>query len=102
MTQSDDKLELARPNRALLRMAIGLVAVIIGLGFLFPILMEIWAANWALNSLILVVLIGGIFYCFMKVFELRKSVTWLINFADEKVSQAPPSLLVPMARFVRY
>ncbi len=102
MTQSDDKLELARPNRALLRMAIGLVAVIIGLGFLFPILMEIWSANWALNSLILVVLIGGIFYCFMKVFELRKSVTWLINFADEKVSQAPPSLLVPMARLVRY
>ena len=102
MTQSDDKLELARPNRALLRMAIGLVAVIIGLGFLFPILMEIWSANWALNSLILVVLIGGIFYCFMKVFELRKSVTWLISFADEKVSQAPPSLLVPMARLVRY
>ncbi len=102
MTQSDDKLELARPNRALLRMAIGLVAVVIGLGFLFPILVEIWAANWALNSLILVVLIGGIFYCFMKVFELRKSVTWLISFADEKVSQAPPSLLVPMARLVRY
>jgi hypothetical protein len=102
MAESDDKLELARPNRALLRMVIGLAAVSVGLGFLFPILMEIWAANWALNSLILVVLIGGIVYCFMKVLELRKSVTWLMAFASQDTSQTPPSLLVPMARLVRY
>lgn len=105
MSEIDQKLELARPNRALVRMLFALVAVAIGISVFFSTLLNIWEANLALNSLIILGLISGIAYCFVKVFELRIAVNWLTSYAhsqDEATLAAAPNILVPMARLIRY
>jgi hypothetical protein len=87
---------------------LGAVSVVCVL--LFPPLREFFAANAALNGLILGVLILGIFYYFRQVLRLYPEVTWIDEFRrslDEDMlhPSAPnnidaPKLLAPMATMV--
>ena len=52
---------MTRPNVYLIRMAVFLVAVIAVAGVLSPVLLGVYANNPILNSLIMLVLLIGIF-----------------------------------------
>ena len=101
---------MTRPHTYLIRMLLFLGAVSVVCVLLFPPLREFFAANAALNGLILGVLILGIFYNFRQVLRLYPEVTWIDEFRrslDEDMlhPSAPnnidaPKLLAPMATMV--
>ena len=101
---------MTRPHTYLIRMLLFLGAVSVVCVLLFPPLREFFAANAALNGLILGVLILGIFYNFRQVLRLYPEVTWIDEFRrslDEDMlhPSAPnhldaPNLLAPMATMV--
>lgn len=91
---------MTRPQSYLIRMVLFLVAVAgAGLLLFFP-LKDAFFANAVLNSVILGVLLIGIFHMFRLVFMLRPEVRWIESFRRDGVSVASgrgPRLLAPMA-----
>lgn len=90
---------MTRPEGYLTRMFVFLAAVAVVVGLLYPTLEHSFAINAALNSLILAVLLLGIFYILRQVWQLRREVAWLD--AQQTGSQAPePTFLGPLARML--
>ena len=97
---------ITRPYRYLTRMAIFLVVVGAVCAVLFPRLQEAFAANAALNGVILGVLLIGIVYSLRQVISLNPEVNWLQRLIREKSGslvmpgatseERPPKLLGPM------
>ena len=91
---------MTRPNVYLIRMAIFLVAVLAVAGVLSPVLLNAYANNPILNSLILVVLLLGIAWNLRQVLRLSSEVTWVETYKRERARLAAlpaPKLLAPMA-----
>lgn len=93
--------EFSRPHRFLLRMGIFLVLVAgVLLALAVPISVA-FAANPALNGLIVAVLLFGVFYNFRQVLALEPEIGWIKEFQRHGDALAPlpaaPVLLVPIA-----
>ena len=87
-------------RRYLIRMIAFLIAVGLAIAALHAQLIDAFAANPALNGLILGVLLLGIIYIFRQVILLIGEENWLENFRASKPGQATegaPKLLAPMA-----
>lgn len=94
-------------RRFLLRMAVFLAAVAGVLTLLIPTLSTAFFTNPALNSLIILVLMMGIFYNFRQVLRLGPECDWIEHVrlthsgvgSEEKIlaEQSAPILLAPMA-----
>ncbi|MBL6933798.1 MAG: flagellar motor protein MotA [Alphaproteobacteria bacterium] len=91
---------MSRPKRFLTRMILFLVAVVVGIIFLFPMLREAFLANPALNGMILGVLVIGIVFIFRMVLMLNPEVAWIENYRRGSLSSHPPQLLGPVATMI--
>lgn len=86
------------PQRYLTRMALFLAIVLVVAAALMTPLKHVFAANPALNGLIVGVAVLGVIYIFRQVFSLRREVAWLADY--QETGQPParqPRLLAPMA-----
>ncbi|NVJ93263.1 MAG: flagellar motor protein MotA [Methylocystaceae bacterium] len=90
---------MTRPQRYLIRMILFLVAVGAAAVLLFGQLVDAFAANPALNGLILGVLLIGIINNFRQVIMLNPEVRWIEEFRSDRApsSDTAPRLLAPMA-----
>ncbi|MBO1074733.1 DNA repair protein RecN [Roseomonas marmotae] len=91
---------MTRPNRYLLRMLVFLVAVAVLAAVLSGELLQIFAANPVLNSVILAVLLLGIAWNIRQVVSLNPEVAWLEGFREPRPgapARPAPRLLSPMA-----
>ncbi|NIA70512.1 flagellar motor protein MotA [Pelagibius litoralis] len=94
----------------LLRMVLFLVAVIVVAAFIAPQLQDAFLANWALNGLIILILLFGVGLSFVQVLGLRGEIHWLETLRRESrgglifpgtLSQdTPPRLLGPMVTMI--
>jgi hypothetical protein len=101
---------MTRPQRYLIRMIVFLVIVTAACAALVDRLQDAFAANVALNGLILGVLLLGIVYIFRQVIVLRPEIDWLENLAQGSQGglvfpgalkdKRPPRLLGPMANML--
>ena len=101
---------MTRPQRYLIRMIVFLVIVTGACAALVARLQDAFAANVALNGLILGVLLLGIVYIFRQVIILRPEIDWLENLAQGSqgglvfpgalTEKRPPRLLGPMANML--
>ena len=90
---------MTRPTVFLIRMIVFLVLVLGVTALLGAELITAFTANPLLNSVILAVLLGGIFWNFRQVLALAPEVTWLETFQRSRPSLAAlptPKLLSPM------
>ena len=90
---------MTRPTVFLIRMIIFLVLVLGVTGLLGAELLIAFTANPLLNSVILAVLLGGVFWNFRQVLALAPEVNWLETFQRSRPSLAAlpsPKLLAPM------
>ena len=88
------------PAVYLLRMLLFVAAVAAVAVVLHGELLRAFAANEALNGLILAVFALGVAYIFRQVLMLRREVNWIDNFRAGRPGlsvQAPPRLLAPTA-----
>ena len=90
---------MTRPQRYLIRMILFLVAVGAAAVLLLGQLLDAFAANPALNGLILGVLLIGIINNFRQVIMLNPEVRWIDEFRSDRPpsSDTAPRLLAPMA-----
>jgi biopolymer transport protein ExbB/TolQ len=91
---------MTRPTTFLVRMLIFLAAVLVVTGLLFHQLFIAFSNNPLLNSLILFVLLIGIFWNLRQVLRLTPEVNWLETFQQSRARLAAlpaPRLLAPMA-----
>jgi hypothetical protein len=91
---------MTRPRSYLVRMVLFLGAVCGAIFLLFLPLRDAFFANVVLNSVILGVLLIGIFHMFRLVFMLRPEVTWIESFRRDGLAVSSgrgPRLLAPMA-----
>lgn len=91
---------MTHPRRYLIRMILFLAAVAVVAGGLYTGIDNAFAANPALNGLILGVLLLGIIYIFRTVIVLAREVAWLEHFraGQPAISNVPePRMLAPMA-----
>ena len=90
---------MTRPTVFLIRMIIFLVLVLGVTALLGAELIIAFTANPLLNSVILAVLLGGVFWNFRQVLALAPEVNWLETFQRSRPSLAAlpsPKLLAPM------
>jgi hypothetical protein len=91
---------MTRPRSYLVRMVLFLSAVFGATFLLFLPLRDAFFANVILNSVILGVLLIGIFHMFRLVFMLRPEVAWIESFRRDGLAVSSgrgPRLLAPMA-----
>jgi hypothetical protein len=91
---------MTRPRSYLVRMVLFLGAVFGAALLLFLPLRDAFFANAVLNSVILGVLLIGIFHMFRLVFMLRPEVAWIESFRRDGLAVSSgrgPRLLAPMA-----
>ncbi|MCC7048612.1 MAG: flagellar motor protein MotA, partial [Alphaproteobacteria bacterium] len=95
-----------RPRRYLMRMALFLAIVAVGVAALIKPLMLAFQANPWLNGVILGVLLVGILYNFRTVIRLYPESSWIEGFkrdqagGDSGPEGPPPRLLAPMAKML--
>jgi hypothetical protein len=91
---------MTRPNHYLLRMLVFLLAVLVLAAVLSGELLQAFAANPVLNSVILAVLLLGIAWNIRQVVSLNPEVAWLEGFREPRPgapARTAPRLLGPMA-----
>ncbi|MGH7211991.1 MAG: flagellar motor protein MotA, partial [Acetobacteraceae bacterium] len=91
---------MTRPTHYLIRMVLFLVAVAIVAAVLSTTLIQAFHNNPVLNSLILAILLLGIFLTLRQVARLSAEVNWVETFQRARIRLAampPPKLLAPMA-----
>ncbi len=91
---------MTRPTLFLLRMVVFLAIVAAIVWLLRPVLLGAYANNRPLNTLILLVLAGGIVWNFVQVARLAPEVRWVETVRQPRAGLTPPAaprLLAPMA-----
>lgn len=91
---------MTNPRRYLTRMIVFLIIVVGVVVSLWSPIATAFAANSALNGLIIGVLLLGIAYCSIQVLTLNREVNWIDTFRTGRPGmsvQARPRLLAPMA-----
>ncbi len=94
---------MTNTNAYMTRMGVFLVLAIIGAGVLHRQLIEAFAANPAINGIILFVMLLGILFVFRQVLMLRTEVNWIEVYRSQATGisvTSPPKLLAPMAAMI--
>jgi len=94
---------MSSPQRFVIRMIVFVVMVAVVCVVLLDPLRRAYASNYALNSLILGVLLIGIIYNFRQVLMLYPEMSWLERFRRNSPALSGarnPKLLAPMARML--
>ncbi len=94
---------MTNTNVYMTRMGVFLVLAIIGAGVLHRQLIEAFAANPAINGIILFVMLLGILFVFRQVLMLRTEVNWIEVYRSQAPGislTSPPKLLAPMAAMI--
>ena len=97
---SEGRTRFSQPIRQIVFMLIICVLVAIIGYLLLPTVWPVFQASPYLNGFIIIVFIIGILACFMQVFSLIKSVSWIEGFAMDRPGHefvAAPSLLAPLS-----
>ena len=106
MDQPDREAEpfFSQPVRQILLMLVVLVLVGIGAWVAFPRVAPVFLANPYLNGFIGFVFVIGVFACFWQVFQLVRSVNWIVSFTAGRAEHeaiSAPRLLAPLAALLR-
>jgi hypothetical protein len=94
---------MTNTNVYVTRMGVFLVLAIIGAGVVHRQLIEAFAANPAINGIILFVMLLGILFVFRQVLMLRTEVNWIEVYRSQATGisvTSPPKLLAPMAAMI--
>lgn len=95
---------ITRPTRQIALMAIICAAVMIGGVVIWPAVQPVFLASPVLNGTIGIVFIVGVLACFMQVFQLFSSITWIeaiAGNAPQDATERPPRLLAAMTGIAR-
>jgi len=95
---------MTRPTRQIVLMAIICAAVLAGGAVIWPAVQPVFLAAPFLNGLIVVVFIIGVLACFLQVFQLFSSITWIeavAGGAQQEATDRPPQLLAAMTGITR-
>lgn len=103
-TNPQARTQFAQPFRQFVLMFI--ISAMVGAGgyFLFPAVSPIFLANLWLNGFILGVFVIGVLACFIQVFQIATSVSWIEGFVEQRVGHdltKPPRLLASLAALLR-
>lgn len=93
-----------QPLSQILLMLVSLGLVAVGGFFAYPRVEAVFLANPYLNGFIALVFVIGLLACFIQVYQLIRSVTWIVGFAAERPGHdliVPPRLLAPLAALLR-
>ncbi len=105
MVKSEQEVELhfSQPLRQVVLMLSVLALTSVGTVVAAPRVMAVFTANLWLNGFILFVFLVGLISCFVQVFQLIKSVSWIEKFINtpDKGSVKAPQLLAPLAALLR-
>ena len=93
-----DKLNFTYPTKQTFSMIVILLLVIFISYLIYPLIKPIFLSSPYFNGLILVVLVFGIFSCFIQLISISRSVTWIQNYVLNKqnideISLAPRLLV---------
>ena len=96
--------QFSQPIRQIVYMIAVLFAVGAGTWLAYGQIAPIFTANPWLNGTIILVFVLGVLACFVQVFQLFSSVSWIEGFAEQRAGHGlsnPPGLLVPLAALLR-
>ncbi len=95
---------ITRPTRQIVLMVIICAVVLAGGAVIWPSVQPVFLAAPVLNGLIGVVFVIGVLACFMQVFQLFSSITWIeaiAGGAPQEATERPPRLLAAMTGIAR-
>lgn len=95
---------MTRPTRQIVLMAIICAVVLAGGAAIWPAVMPVFLSAPFLNGLIGVVFVVGVLACFLQVFQLFSSITWIEALASGSAPEEndrPPQLLAAMTGIAR-
>ena len=95
---------ITRPTRQIVLMAIICAAVIVGGVVIWPAVQPVFLASPVLNGTIGIVFVVGVLACYMQVFQLFSSITWIeaiAGNAPQDATERPPRLLAAMTGLAR-
>ena len=95
---------ITRPTRQIVLMVLICAAVIGGGVVIWPAVQPVFLASPILNGTIGVVFIVGVLACYMQVFQLFSSITWIeaiAGSAPQEATERPPRLLAAMTGITR-
>jgi hypothetical protein len=95
---------ITRPTRQIVLMVLICAAVIGGGVMIWPAVQPVFLASPILNGTIGVVFIVGVLACYMQVFQLFSSITWIeaiAGSAPQEATERPPRLLAAMTGITR-
>ncbi|OSP56480.1 biopolymer transporter ExbB [Pseudoruegeria sp. SK021] len=96
--------QFSQPIRQILLMLIVVVAFAIGAYVAYPKVSSVFLSSPWLNGAIVLVFVFGVLACFLQVFQLISSVSWIEGFAHSRPGfdlKHPPRLLIPLAALLR-
>jgi hypothetical protein len=100
--------QFTQPIRQITTMFVVIGLVVAGTYLFFGTISAIFWTNPWLNGVIAGVFVVGVLSCFWQVWQMIKSVGWIVDFAGTKSGlsarlppQQPPSLLAPLATLLR-
>ncbi len=97
-------IEFSQPFRQIISMIVVLILVAVGIYFLYGPISTVFNANPYLNGFIIAVFVFGVVSCFLQVFRLMASVSWLEGFAIDRPGHEfveAPRLLVSLSTLLR-
>lgn len=96
----NDKLNFTHPTKQTFSMIIILIIISFLSYLMFPLIKPIFLSSPYFNGLILIVLIFGIFTCFLQLVSISRSVNWIQNYVlnrkNKKELSLAPRLLVSL------
>ncbi len=95
---------ITRPTRQIVLMALICAAVIVGGVVIWPAVQPVFLASPVLNGTIGIVFVVGVLACYMQVFQLFSSITWIeaiAGNAPQDATERPPRLLAAMTGIAR-
>jgi hypothetical protein len=104
-TGADQRIpRITRPTRQIVLMVIICATVLAGGAAIWPAVQPVFLAAPFLNGLIGVVFVIGVLACFLQVFQLFSSITWIeaiASGAPQEATERPPRLLAAMTGIAR-
>jgi len=100
----EDERQFTQPYRQIVTMFIVLVLVGFGAYIAYPKVAPVFLASPWLNGFIALVFVVGVVACFLQVFQLVSSVSWIEGFAHDRPGHQftkAPRILAPLAALLR-
>ena len=100
----EDERQFTQPYRQIVTMVIVLALVGAGAYIAYPKVAPVFLASPWLNGFIVLVFVVGVVSCFLQVFQLVSSVSWIEGFAHDRPGHQftkAPRILAPLAALLR-